>query len=158
MRATPEVSRWHAASGQPGTDGWQGWLLPGPVLSVMRAVDGIRGEDGQAISLPDLVDWWRELMTSQRAVMQSLGAVRLELGLWLQTYPSGQPDVVDLTFEDLPTPTQGAPPSAVPPWSYRTRAFAIEDISPAILRPAAVSLLRHFSYRHLEPTLRPLSL
>ncbi|TMF99759.1 MAG: Fic family protein [Chloroflexi bacterium] len=158
VRATPEVSWWHAASAQPGTDSWQGWLLPGPVLSVMRAFHGTRRTDGQAISLPDLIDWWREVMRSQQVVMQSLGAVRVELGLWLQTYPSGQPNVIDLTFENLPTPTQGAPPSAVPPWSYRTRAFDLEDVSPSILRPAAVSLLRHFSYRHLEPTVRSLGL
>ncbi len=158
VRATPEVSWWHADSAQPGTDRWQGWLLIGPVLSIIRAFDGTKREDGQAISLPDLVDWWRGLMTSQQTVMQSLGATRVELGLWLQTYPAGQPNVADLTFGDLPTPTQGAPPSSAPPWSYRTRAFAIGDISPAILRPAAVSLLRHFSYRHLGPTLRPLGL
>ena len=158
MRATPDVSWWHAASAQPGTDDWQGWLLPGPVLLIIRAFDGIRGEDGQTISLPRLVEWWRDLMGSQLAVMQSLGAVRVELALWLQTYPAGQPNVVDLTFEGLPTPTQGAPPAPVPPWSYRTRAFDIENVSPPILRPAAVSLLRHFSYRHLDPTLRPLGL
>ena len=124
----------------------------------MRAFHGTRRTDGQAISLPDLIDWWREVMRSQQVVMQSLGAVRVELGLWLQTYPSGQPNVIDLTFENLPTPTQGAPPSAVPPWSYRTRAFDLEDVSPSILRPAAMSLLRHFSYRHLEPTVRSLGL
>jgi Fic family protein len=157
-RATPEVSWWHAVGPQPGTDSWQGWLVPGPVVSVIRAFDGIKVEDGQAVSLPALIDWWRRLMGSEQSVMQSLGAVRVELGLWLQTYPSGGPNVVDLTFDDLPTPTHGAPPSAVPPWSYRTRSFGIENVSPAILRPAAVSLLRHFSYRHLDPTLRPLGL
>ncbi len=158
VRATPEASWWHAASAQPGTDRWQGWLMPGPVLSVIRALNGVTREDGQAVSLPDVVDWWRGLMTSQLAVVQQLGAVRVELGLWLQTYPVGLPNVIDLTFENLPTPTQGAPPSPVPPWSCRTRAFDIDGITPAILRPAAVSLLRHFSYRHLEPTLRALRL
>jgi Fic family protein len=158
VRATPEVTWWHAPSQQPGTDGWQGWLLPGPVLSVIRAFDGLKREDGQAISLPELIDWWRGLMTSQVAVMQSLGAGRAELGLWLQTYPAGQPNLVDLTFEELPKPTQGAPPGPVPPWSYRTRAFDIENMGPAILRHAAVSLLRHFSYRHLEPMLSSLGL
>lgn len=158
VRATPEVSWWHAPSSQPGTDKWQGWLLPGPVLSLVRALDGTKREDGQAVSPGQLVDWWRGLMASQQAVMRSLGATRAELGLWLQTYPSGQPNVVDLTFEGLPAPTQGAPPSAVPPWSYRTRAFDLEGVSPAILRPAAVSLLRDFSYRHLDPTLEPLGL
>ena len=158
VRATPEVSWWHAPSSQPGTDKWQGWLLPGPVLSLVWALDSTKREDGQAVSLSQLVDWWRGLMTSQQVVMRSLGAARAELGLWLQTYPSGQPNVVDLTFEELPTPTQGAPPSAVPPWSYRTRAFDVEDVTPGILRPAAVSLLRHFSYRHLDPTLEQLGL
>jgi Fic family protein len=158
MRATPEVSWWHVPSPQPATDRWQGWLLPGPVVSVVRAFDGSEREGGQAVSLTSLIDWWRRLMTSQQAVMRSLGAVRVELGLWLQTYPSGRPNVVDLTFDDLPPPTQGAPPSALPPWSYRTTSFGIEDVTPAILRPAAVSLLRHFSYRHLDPTLRPLGL
>lgn len=158
VRATPDVSWWHASSAQPGTDAWQGWLLPGPVLSVVRAFDGIRHQHGQAISLTELVEWWRRLMASQPPVMQSLGASRFELGLWLQTYPSGQPNVVDLTFGNLPAPTQGAPPGAVPPWSYRTRAFAIEHVSPPILRPAATSLLRHFSYRHLDPTLESLGL
>lgn len=158
VRATPDVSWWHVPSRQPGTDRWQGWLLPGPVVSLIQALDAVRLEDGQAVSLPGLVDWWRGLMTSEEMVTRSLGVKRAELGLWLQTYPSGQPNVVDLTFEGLPTPTQGAPPSSVPPWSYRTRSFDTENISPTILRPAAMSLLRHFSYRHLDPTLDRLGL
>lgn len=158
VRATPEVSWWHVPSRQPGTDGWQGWLLPGPVVSLIRFLDGTKREDGQAVSLPGLVDWWRGLMTSQQAVMRTLGARRAELGLWLQTYPSGQPSVVDLAFDGLPSPTQGAPPGPVPPWSYRTRSFEIDNISPTILRPAVVSLLRHFSYRHLDPALASLGL
>lgn len=96
------------------------------------------------------------MMTSQWPVMRSLGTSRAELGLWLQTYPSGQPNVVDLTFGELSRPTHGAPAGAVPPWSYRTRSFEIENVSPAILRPAVVSLLRHFSYRHLDAALEGL--
>lgn len=157
-RATQEVSWWHTPAGQAGTDRWQGWLLPGPVISLIRALDGVERKDGQTVSLPELVDWWRSLLSSQQTVTRSLGTGRAELGLWLQTYPSGQPNVVDLTFGDLPTPTQGAPPSAVPPWSYRTPAFDIDTVTPAMLRPAAVSLLRHFSYRHLDATLEPLGL
>jgi Fic family protein len=158
MRATPEVSWWHAPSSQPGTDRWQGWLLPGPVVSLIRFLEGVGREDGQAVSLTELVDWWRGLMRSQQTIIRSLGIKRAELGLWLQTYPSGQPNVVDLTFDGLAPPTQGAPPSPVPPWSYRTRSFDIDNVTPTILRPAAVSLLRHFSYRHLDPTLNDLGL
>src|SRR5260370_16634121 len=130
-------------------------MLTGQVLSVILAIDVVPGEDGQAISLPELIDWWRGRMTSQLAVIQSLGAVRAELGLWLQTYPAGQPNLVDLTFEELPRPTQGAPASPVPPWSYRTRAFDIASFSAAILRPPTVSLLSHFTSRHLHPPLSP---
>lgn len=158
VKATPDVSWWHAPGTQSGTDRWQGWLLPGPVVSLIRALDATKRGDGQAVSLTQLVEWWRSVMGSQRAVMQSLGTRRAELGLWLQTYPSAQPHVIDLTFDGLPVPTHGAPPSAVPPWSYRTRSFDIDNVSPAILRPGAVSLLRHFSYRHLDPTLDELGL
>src|SRR5260370_12293231 len=100
-------------------------MLTGQVLSVILAIDVVPGEDGQAISLPELIDWWRGLMTSQLAVMHSLGAVRAELGLWLQTYPAGQPNLVDLTFEELPRPTQGPPATPLPPWSSRTSPFTI---------------------------------
>lgn len=158
VRANPEASWWHANGSQQGMDRWQGWLLPGPVVSVIRAFDGVRSDDGQAISLVNLVDWWRGLMTSQPVVMRSLGAGRLELGLWLQTYPVGQPNVVDLTFEGVPTPTRGATPSPVPPWLYRTKSFVIGEIGPATLSAAVASLLRHFSYRHLDSTLRSLDL
>lgn len=158
VKATPDVSWWHVAGGQQGMDRWQGWLLPGPVISVIEAFEGVRRDDGQTISFVQLVDWWRSLCRSQQPVVKSLSVARIELGLWLQTYPLGQPNVVDLAFEGVPTPTRGAPPSPVPPWLYRTRSLDVENLSPAILRPAAASLLRHFSYRHLDATLRSLGL
>lgn len=156
VRANTEVSWWHVPSGQPGMDQWQGWLLPGPVVSLIRSLDSVKREEGQAVSVRRLVDWWRGVMSHQWTVISSLGVKRAELGLWLQTYPSNQPNVVDLEFDGVPLPTQGAPPGPVPPWSYRTRSFDVDSVIPEILRPAASSLLRHFSYRHLEPTLEAL--
>ncbi len=159
VRATPEVDWWHVPSAEPGTDAWQAWLLPGPVASVLVAIDGKQVEGGVAISLTALVAWWRNLISDLPRVLPLLGFQRVSMGLTLQTTPVGErPIVIDLDFGSLPTPTKGAPPAMVPPWSYQTSTFQSEESPGRLLEPAVASLLRHFSYRHLDQTLKALQL
>jgi hypothetical protein len=159
VRATPEVDWWHVPSPDPGTDAWQAWLLPGPVASVMTAMKGLLVEGGIAISLSTLVDWWRTILSDLSRMLPSLGFERVSVGLTLQTSPVGQqPFVIDLDFGSLPKATKGAPPSTVPPWSYQTPTFEPVRVPQRLLEPAVASLLRHFSYRHLDETLKALPL
>jgi Fic family protein len=159
VRATPEVDWWHVSSPERGTDAWQAWLLPGPVASVMTAMEGMPVDGGIAISLGALVDWWRSIVSELPRVLPSLGFQRVSVGLTLQTSPVGQqPFVIDLDFGSLPKATKGAPPSTVPPWSYQTTTFQSEESPRRLLEPAVASLLRHFSYRHLDETLKALQL
>ena len=159
MRATPEIDWWHVSSPEPGIDAWQAWLLPGPVVSVMIAMDGLPREGGIAISLHALVDWWLNVMSDLPKVLPSLGFQRASVGLTLQTTPVGQqPFVIDLDFGTLPKATKGAPASTVPPWSYQTPTFQSEKSPQQLLEPAVASLLRHFSYRHVDQTLKALQL
>jgi hypothetical protein len=159
VRATPEVDWWHVSSLEPGTDAWQAWLLPGPVASIMVAMDAVAIEGGATVSLSALVDWWRRIVSDLPKVLPSLGFQRVSVGLTLQTSPVGQqPFVIDLDFGSLPKATKGAPPSSVPPWSYQTPSFQSEAPPPRLLGPAVASLLRHFSYRHVDRTLKALQL
>jgi Fic family protein len=159
VRATPEVDWWHVSSLEPGSDAWQAWLLPGPVASVMVALETVAIEGGATVSLSALVDWWRRIVSDLPKVLPSLGFQRVSVGLSLQTSPVGQqPFVIDLDFGSLPRATKGAPPSTVPPWSYQSPSFQSVEPPPRLLGPAVASILRHFSYRHVDRTLKALQL
>jgi predicted nucleotidyltransferase len=159
VKATPQVGWWQVLPGGETAAGWQIWLYPGPVISV-KAVPSLvtRGPHEAAIMLGGLASWWCEMTESLTEVMVELGHDRAQAGLVVNTYGSGdQLRLVDVDFADILPPTRGAAPGQVPAWSYTTRALALPVSVREIAVAAARSLLRHYSFRHLDATIRSLA-
>jgi len=160
-RATAQVGWWEVnnANAFDGPE-WQGWLHPGPVIAIRQpACLHTEGNDAR-LDLRDLVKWWRLLGSALPAVLRQLGVRTCMLGLTVNTITSGSSMVriVDLDFDEIPKPHPGAPPDQVPPWTFRSGILRPEDANGDFMTEAVRSLLRHFSYRHLDATLSALEL
>jgi predicted nucleotidyltransferase len=156
-KATNQVDWWQL-DGPNGLAEWQGWLYPGPVVSIRQVAHTERLPPESALLLEDLVNWWKSLVAQAPKVLRRLGVERAKLGLTLNTYGSGGESIVDVSFRGLDESTSGAPASSAPPWTYQTAPVRVENIGYDLLADPTRSLLRHFSYRRLEPTLRSLGL
>ena len=158
-RAMPELAWWRLVDTAAIGDSWQAWLRPGPLLTIHRAMDLAVAGDRAAIKLPELVSWWRKLLHQGLAFFKSLASEAVVVGFGVQTAPSGGPRITDVNFGALPTPTRGAEANGSPPVTYSPSAWLRDVADIDFLVAGAVSaLLRNFSYRHLEPTIRALDL
>ena len=156
-RASAQVGWWQVVEGLAGAR-WQTWLYPGPVISVRDVAPMTpRGPGSAAIVLRDLAAQWKRALTSVTTMMIELGCETVQVGLTLNTYGSGdEPRLVDIDFAGLAAPTPGAVPGQVPPWTYASQPLHPSQATAEIVDPAVRSLLRQFSFRHLDDTIRSL--
>jgi len=159
QRATPQVGWWQVVREGQSAATWQAWLYPGPVISVREPTPAIEQAPGEAaIVVPEVVRLWSTRLASMMAIMDELACDTVRAGLTVNTYGSGgEPHLVDLDFADVVRPARGAPPGMAPPWSFAippSRSGAA--LSEAVLA-AARSLMRHYSYRHLDDSIRSLA-
>lgn len=154
--ATSSVGHWLARSDDLREWEWQTWLYPGPVLSVRKALHPYDQNGSQVISLAALVSWWRHLSTDLPRLLARLGCRRARLGLTIDTYGSDV-RITGLDFSELPVP-RGASSFQIPPWAYVTPDFDLPNLPANCFEPAVRQLLRHWSYRGIEPTVKALDL
>lgn len=158
-KATNQVDWWQVDGANGSTAEWQGWLYPGPVISIRQVAGTETLPEDVAVGLQDLVAWWDALVKEAPTVLRRLGVERAKVGLTLNTYGTGAgATIVDVSFRGLDEPTRGAPAAPAPPWTYQTDPLHLDRIRHDVLADPTRSLLRHFSYRRVEPTLRSLGL
>ncbi len=149
-QSVPQVVRWHVPGGETGGDLWQASLQPGVHMDVHWAMPVRPLEDGTAVPMIEVWRFWKDSVRTLPQLLVALAVDQFRLRLSLQTYPSGQPGVIDIDFTPLAPPRRGAPPSGTPPWSYVSPTQGLEVNLDDVLKQAADSLIRHFSYRRVE--------
>ena len=155
-QSVPQAVRWHIPSTDGGGDLWQASLLPGAQIEVVWAPPVTPAPGGSSTSMVALWRYWSTTLGDLKDLLERVGLSRFYLRLALQTYPVGQPPVIDLDFEALPAAARAAPPSGTPPWSFAAENLEIGFPVLETLGLAAAALIRHFSYRHVEPTVKAL--
>lgn len=156
LTANPDVGAWQVPEVGASSPEWQAWLYPGPVLSVRKGIQPVVQRDERLISLLDLVAWWRELSQQVPRVLHELGHRRARLGLTVEPWGT-EARLSGVDFTGLP-PAKGIGPHQVPPWQYITPDFDLPIVPAAHLEEAVRRLLRHWSYRAIDSTLKALDL
>jgi predicted nucleotidyltransferase len=154
--ATPGFGHWLVRPDGAADWEWQTWLYPGPVVSIRRALHPYQQDESHVISLADLVSWWRDLSSELPRLLTNLGCRRARLGLTVDTYGSDR-RITGLDFDGLPVP-RGVNSFQVPPWAYVAPDFELPEVPPSRFEQAARQLLRHWSYRGIDPTIGALGL
>jgi hypothetical protein len=128
------------------------------VISVRTLTPTTPCDNDAAIALRALAGLWIQTVQSIIDITIRLGNEGIQVGLTINPYGSGnEPRLIDVDFAGLISPTRGSVPGQVPPWTFTTQPLTPHQPTIEIVVPAVRSLLRHYSFRHLEETIRSLS-
>jgi hypothetical protein len=151
-RQLDDVASWRFSPEGTHQDTWQGWVYQGPLAWMIMELPTDCPEGERWLDFGLLARWWGNALRSAIEIMRAAGVVTGVVGFAIYPYTSGTAGaggITSLRLDGNPAAARTARPHTIPPWEHVSPTLPLARLGESF-EAAAASLLRAFSYRHVD--------
>jgi hypothetical protein len=151
-RQLDEVASWRFSPEGTYQDTWQGWVYQGPLAWMIMELPTDCPEGERWLDFGILARWWGNALRSGIDILRAAGVDTGVVGFAIYPYTSGAVGaggITSLRLRGNPAAPRTARPHTIPPWQHESPTWPLDRLGDSF-EAAAASLLKAFSYRHVD--------